>query len=174
MLRKIIFSVVALGFTACVVFSRELKEFDNDVNYDEARIPHYDLPDPLVTAEGKPVTTADQWRNIRRPQILSLFANFIYGAVPVPPDPISQTYHVIKEDTSFMGGKVTKLDVSIRFKNRKGTAQTHIVIFIPNRVGGIMSPAFMTARRSGFTLMASWPVSRWNKGARLFTRQRHG
>ena len=143
MLQKIIFSLVALGFTACVVFSRELKEFDNDVNYDEARIPHYDLPDSLVTAEGKPVTTADQWRNIRRPQILSLFANFIYGAVPVPPDPISQTYHVIKEDTSFMGGKVTKLDVSIRFKNRKGTAQTHIVIFIPNRVGGIKSPAFM-------------------------------
>jgi len=142
MLRKIIFSVVALGFTACVVFSRELKEFDNDVNYDEARIPHYDLPDPLVTAEGKPITTAEQWRNIRRPQILSLFANFIYGAVPVPPDPISQTYHVIKEDKSFMGGKVTKLDVSIRFKNRKGTAQTHIIIFIPNHASKLV-PAFM-------------------------------
>ena len=142
MLRKIIFSVVAIGFTACVVFSRELKEFDNDVNYDEARIPRYDLPDPLVTAEGKPVTTADQWRNIRRPQILSLFANFIYGAVPVPPDPIAQTYHVIKEDKSFMGGKVTKLDVSIRFKNRKGTAQTHIIIFIPNHASKLV-PAFM-------------------------------
>ena len=142
MLRKIIFSVVAIGFTACVVFSRELKEFDNDVNYDEARIPRYDLPDPLVTAEGKPVTTAEQWRNIRRPQILSLFANFIYGAVPVPPDPISQTYHVIKEDKSFMGGKVTKLDVSIRFKNRKGTAQTHIIIFIPNHASKLV-PAFM-------------------------------
>ena len=132
MLRKIIFSVVAIGFTSCVVFSRELKEFDNDVNYDEARIPRYDLPDPLVTAEGKPVTTADQWRNIRRPQILSLFASFIYGAVPVPPDPIAQTYHVIKEDKSFMGGKVTKLDVSIRFKNRKGTAVTPGLVFLPN------------------------------------------
>ena len=142
MLRKITFSIVALGFTACVAFSRELKEFDNDVNYDEARIPHYDLPDPLVTAEGKPVTTAEQWRNTRRPQILSLFANFIYGSVPVPPDPISQTYHVIKEDKSFMGGKVTKLEVSIRFKNRKGTAQTHIIIFIPNHASKLV-PAFM-------------------------------
>ena len=130
MLRKIIFSVVAIGFTACVVFSRELKEFDNDVNYDEARIPRYDLPDPLVTAEGKPVTTADQWRNIRRPQILSLFANFVYGAVPVPPDPIVQTYRVVREDKSFMGGKATKLNVAIRFKNRKGTAETLSLIHI--------------------------------------------
>ena len=159
MLRKIIFSVVALGFTACVVFSRELKEFDNDVNYDEARIPHYDLPDPLVTAEGKPVTTAYQWRNIRRPQILSLFANFIYGAVPVPPDPVSQTYHVIKEDKSFMGGKVTKLDVSIRFKNRKGTAQTHIIIFIPNHaskpVPAFMMMSFDNPRGGSFQLSSS-------------------
>ncbi|MBT3891270.1 MAG: prolyl oligopeptidase family serine peptidase, partial [Planctomycetaceae bacterium] len=159
MLRKIIFSVVAIGFTACVVFSRELKEFDNDVNYDEARIPRYDLPHPLVTAEGKPVTTADQWRNIRRPQILSLFANFIYGAVPVPPDPIAQTYHVIKEDKSFMDGKVTKLDVSIRFKNRKGTAKTHVLVFLPNKASGPV-PAFMmlsfdNPRGSSFNLSSS-------------------
>ena len=159
MLKKIIFSVVALGLTACVVFSRELKEFDNNVNYDEARIPHYDLPDPLVTAEGKPVTTAEQWRNIRRPQILSLFANFIYGSVPVPPDPISQTYHVIKEDKSFMGGKVTKLEVSIRFKNRKGTAQTHIIIFIPNHaskpVPAFMMMSFDNPRGGSFNLSSS-------------------
>ena len=141
MLRKIIFSVVAIGFTACVVFSRELKEFDNDVNYDEARIPRYDLPDPLVTAEGKPVTTADQWRNIRRPQILSLFANFIYGAVPVPPDPIEQTYRVVKEDKSFMDGKVTKLDVAIRFKNRKGTAETHVLVFCRTKPADLSQPS---------------------------------
>ena len=74
--------LIALGLSVGALFARELKEFDNDVNYDEARVPHYDLPDPLITAEGKPVTTAEQWRNVRRPQILSLFANFVYGAVP--------------------------------------------------------------------------------------------
>ncbi|MEE2947348.1 MAG: acetylxylan esterase [Verrucomicrobiota bacterium] len=142
MLRKIIFSVVALGLAVCAMFARELKEFDNDVNYDESRVPHYDLPDPLISAEGKPVTTAEQWRHIRRPQILSLFANFIYGAVPVPPDPIEQTYHVIRENKAFLDGKVTKLDVSIRFKNRKGVAQTHVIVFIPNHANRPV-PAFM-------------------------------
>ena len=159
MLRKTIFTVATLGFATCVLFARELKEFDNDVNYDEARVPHYDLPDPLITAEGKPVTTAEQWRNVRRPQILSLFANFIYGAVPVPPDPIVQTYHVIKEDKSFMGGKATKLDVSIRFKNRKGTAETHVLVFLPNKarepVPAFMMLSFDNPRGGGFHLSSS-------------------
>jgi hypothetical protein len=41
-----------------------------------------------------------------------------------------------------MGGKVTKLDVSIRFKNRKGTAETHVLVFLPNKASGPV-PAFM-------------------------------
>ncbi len=40
MLRKTIFTVAALGFATCTLFARELKEFDNDVNYDESRVPH--------------------------------------------------------------------------------------------------------------------------------------
>ena len=56
--------------------------------------------------------------------------------MPVPPDPIEQTYRVVKEDKSFMDGKVTKLDVAIRFKNRKGTAETHVLVFLPNKASG--------------------------------------
>ena len=104
MIQNCLVFTAALGLAFSGASARELKEFDNDVNYDESRIPHYELPDPLITAEGKPVTTAEQWRNVRRPQILSLFANFIYGAVPVPPEPIEQTYKVIKEDKSSLLG----------------------------------------------------------------------
>ena len=72
MLRNIlIFSTVINLICGCTI-ARELKEFDNDINYNESLIPHYDLPDPLITAEGTTVTNVEQWRNIRRPQILSL------------------------------------------------------------------------------------------------------
>ena len=138
MLRNCLVFTTALGLAYSCANARELKEFDNDVNYDESRIAHYDLPDPLITAEGKKVTSAKQWRNVRRPQILSMFANFIYGAVPVPPDPIEQTYHVIQEDKAFLDGKATKLDISIRFKNRKGAAQTHLIVFIPNHTNNVV------------------------------------
>lgn len=142
MFRNTLTFTIAIGLIYNSALARELKEFDNNVNYDESKVPHYDLPDPLTTAEGTAVTNAKQWRNIRRPQILSLFANFIYGTVPIPPDPIQQSYQIIKEDKSFLDNKATKLDISIRFKNRKGTAQTHIIVFIPNQIEK-PAPAFM-------------------------------
>jgi len=80
--------VLLLGCTAAS--AREPKEYDSDVIYDESKIPHYDLPPLLVTAEGELVTTAKQWRNVRRPQILSLFSNLVYGRVPQPESPIKR------------------------------------------------------------------------------------
>ena len=112
--------------------SREPKEYDRDVNYDEARLPNYDLPPVLLTSEGKKITTADEWFHIRRPQIMSLFGNLIYGRVPEPQSPITVTYEVAKIDSDFMDGKGTRKDVKIKFKNEFGEAEMLILVFVPN------------------------------------------
>jgi len=52
------------------------------INYDEAGIPAYTLPDPLVTDAGKPVTGAKMWWEERRPELISLFSNEMYGRTP--------------------------------------------------------------------------------------------
>jgi hypothetical protein len=124
--------------------AREKKEYDRDVIYDEGQIPHYDLPELLVTAEGEPVTTADQWRNVRRPQIMSLFSNLIYGRVPKPTGPIQTEYEVLKTDKEFMAGKATRKLVRIRFSNNENGTQADmtIVVFVPNTADKPV-PAFM-------------------------------
>ena len=122
--------------------AREEKEYDSDVNYDESKIPHYDLPPLLVTAEGQKVSTPEEWRNIRRPQIVSLFSDLIYGRVPAAPSPIRTEYEVLKLDKSFMGGKATRKDVLVRFTNEGGTAEMTLLVFVPNGVSGPV-PAFM-------------------------------
>ena len=38
--------------------AREAKELDNDINYDDRKTPHYDLPPLLVTTQGRKITTA--------------------------------------------------------------------------------------------------------------------
>ena len=124
------------------VMAREAKESDADVNYDESKIPRYDLPPLLVTAEGKEVTTADQWNEIRRPEILSLFSNLVYGRVPYPGTPIATVYEVVKQDQQFMNGKATRKDVKIRFRNERGRAEMHVLLFIPNNVDKPV-PVFM-------------------------------
>lgn len=52
-------------------------------NTDEARAhPYPDIPDALTTAAGAPVRTPEQWRSVRRPEILAHFEREIYGRVP--------------------------------------------------------------------------------------------
>lgn len=55
----------------------------NAANYDESKADmHLALPDPLLLANGKPVTTPQMWWSERRPQIVELFDWEIYGKVP--------------------------------------------------------------------------------------------
>ncbi len=122
--------------------AREPKEYDGNVIYDEAKIPHYDLPPLLVTAEGKPVTTAEQWRTLRRPQIMSLFSNLIYGRVPEPGSPLQVAFKVQKTDPEFMGGRATRKDVRIRITSDKGEKNMLVLVFVPNQAAKPV-PAFM-------------------------------
>ena len=46
---------------------------EREPNYDETQVPAYVLPDPLVTEDGRQIKTAQDWRKIRRPEILELF-----------------------------------------------------------------------------------------------------
>jgi hypothetical protein len=51
-------------------------------NYDESDIPPYTLPDPLVMQDGRRVTSAEMWYKERRPELVNLFKDNIYGRVP--------------------------------------------------------------------------------------------
>ena len=120
----------------------EPKNHDFDVVWDEALVPPYQQPPILVSAEGKAITTPEQWFNIRRPQIMALFGNLVYGVVPVPESPIKTTYEVVKIDKAFMGGKATRKDVRIRFENARGSADLTSLVFTPNDAKAPV-PAFL-------------------------------
>jgi hypothetical protein len=52
-------------------------------NFDESKASVYlSLPDPLLLSDGKRVTSAKVWWNVRRPQIVELFDREIVGRVP--------------------------------------------------------------------------------------------
>jgi len=141
-MKKTIICIAVLLLISTLVFSREPKEYDGDLIYDESKIPHYDLPRLLVTAEGKRVTTSEEWRNVRRPQILSLFSNLVYGCVPEPESPIKTVFKVRKTDPKFMDGKATRKDVQIRMSNDKGAVEMLVLVFVPNKASKPV-PAFM-------------------------------
>lgn len=141
-LLRVSFTLALASFFACSVEARELKEGDKDVNYDETKIPAYDLPPLLVTAEGKRITDPEQWWNVRRPQILSLFSNIVYGRVPEPQSPVRIEFNVLESDSQFMDGRATRKDVEIRLTNDKGEAKMLVLVFVPNGHEGPV-PAFL-------------------------------
>ncbi len=51
-------------------------------NYDEAKANPLPLPDPLIGADGKRVTSAGQWTSVRRPQIVKAMEDELYGHRP--------------------------------------------------------------------------------------------
>lgn len=166
-------SVLLALLVTCPVFAQQAKELDSDVNYDESKIPHYDLPELFVTAEGDTITTVEEWETIRRPQIMSLFSNLVYGRVPKPEDPIKTEYEIVKIDREFMKGKATRKDVKIKFSNSKGKVEMYILVFSPNNVKGpapaILKHSFNNTKSRDFDAHPSqdgllknrWPLGKF-------------
>lgn len=55
------------------------------INQDEALVPAYVLPDPLVLTNGQKVKTTDAWQKHRRPELYELFQQHVYGHSPARP-----------------------------------------------------------------------------------------
>ena len=51
-------------------------------NYDKSKADPFPIPDPLVLPDGRRVTDAATWWNLRRPEILADFQNEVYGRIP--------------------------------------------------------------------------------------------
>jgi hypothetical protein len=75
----------------------------NAANYDPATAnPYPDLPDPLTLKDGRRVTSATMWRQLRRPEIVEDFEREVYGRVPKIVPPVS--WRVTQTVTTTIGG----------------------------------------------------------------------
>src|SRR5438477_8709599 len=99
------------------------------VNYDEALVGTYKLPDPLVLANGKPVRNAKTWTETRRPEIARLFEENQYGRAPGRPAGMS--FDVLDKGTPAMGGKALRKQVTVYFSADKNGPKEDMVIYLP-------------------------------------------
>lgn len=89
-----------------------------------------ELPDPLVMFDGERVTTPEQWRQKRRPELKALFEFYMYGRAPAAPDNLKAKLE--RTDPNYFGGKATKKEVTISFGPR-GTPEIQLLLVAPNR-----------------------------------------
>lgn len=99
------------------------------VNYDEALVGTYTLPDPLVMLSGKKVKNAKMWYAKRRPEILDLFYQFQYGRVPEPLKDMS--FNVFDKGTRALDGKAIRKQVTVYFTKDTSDYKMDILIYLP-------------------------------------------
>ncbi len=99
------------------------------VNYTEAKVGPYTLPDVLKLADGQPVRDAATWFEKRRPQIVRLFEENQYGRSPGRPADMS--FDVFDKAGRAFGGKAIRRQVTIYFSRDKAGPQTDLLIYLP-------------------------------------------
>lgn len=101
------------------------------VNYDEARVGEYKLPDPLLLANGKPVRDVKTWEKKRRPEIVRLYEENQFGRVPAGVKPA--TFDVFDKGTPAMGGKALRRQVAVQFA---AGPRADLVLYLPPTARG--------------------------------------
>jgi len=101
-----------------------------DSIYDEARIPAYTLPDPLVLTDGSAVTDAHVWHAQRRPELLDHFARSMYGRTPA--DTVAMRFEQGMVDATALGGAATRMEVRLLF-GPSGQTSMNLLLYLPNR-----------------------------------------
>jgi hypothetical protein len=105
-----------------------------DANYDEAKVPAYTLPDPLTLASGAKVADAKTWLEKRRPEILKLFEEHVYGRTPDKKLPVR--FAVTSTDDNALGGKAIRKEVTASFTDRSDGPQMDILLYFPKAARG--------------------------------------
>ena len=99
------------------------------VNYDEAKVGLYTLPNPLVLNSGKPILDAKSWWEKRRPEIVSLFEDQQYGRAPSRPP--QERFEVTEANSPALDGKAIRRQVTISFSKDPAWPQIHLLIYFP-------------------------------------------
>ncbi len=98
-------------------------------NYDERKIPPYSLPPLMTCLDGTPVRTQQDWREKRRPELLALFRQWLYGDFAPLPDETRCT--VVSEKKDARGGSAIRREIRMEFrmKNEKSHSVVMLLYF---------------------------------------------
>lgn len=97
--------------------------------YDEENVPGYQLPPLLKSQNGRTIKKVKQWEKVRRPELLRLFTQEVYGKIPGEmPAP-----NVIIHETqgSAFNGKAIRKQIDLIFSKNELELSVGILMYLP-------------------------------------------
>jgi len=126
----------------------------------------YPLPDPLRMTDGRAVKSAQMWRDNRRPELLRIFAEEVYGRTP--PGHSDLHFQVDSSDDRALNGTAIRKQVTIFFSHDEAGPRMHLLLYLPEGAQARI-PVFLglnfrgnqaVAADPGITLPAVWTRAR--------------
>lgn len=102
------------------------------VNYDEQNVPQYKLPDPLFLQDRTPVKNAEMWQERRRPELLRLFEQHVYGKFPEKSKHMS--FDISSVDEQALAGTAVRKEISVYFTGKQDGPHMNILMYAPHHV----------------------------------------
>ncbi len=113
-------------------------------NYDEAKVGSTALPDPLVLANGERVRDAATWTTRRRAELVRIYEQEIFGAVPASAP--KARAEVVATEPGVLGGKAVRKHVVLRFGEGERAVALNLSLFVPASAKGpvpvVLQPLF--------------------------------
>jgi hypothetical protein len=113
----------ALFLLAVRVFAQQAQ-----ANYDEAKVPHYTLPDPLMLKSGQSVKDVKTWTTKRRAEILAIYESEVFGRSPARPS--KPNYEVLSVAQKALGGKAERKLITLNFGGRTDP-RMNLLVYLP-------------------------------------------
>ncbi len=98
------------------------------INYEEAKVPSYILPDPLILKNGQKVTNAKIWYEKRRPEILEMFENEQFGKSP---NRNKLHYKINEEGSLALNGQAIRKQLTLYFTADTAQYKADLLIYLP-------------------------------------------
>lgn len=133
------------------------------VNYNEAMVGTFTLPDPLTLENGQKVTSPELWVSKRRPEIHRLFETTQFGKAPPRPEDLS--FHVFDTGTPVFRGKAIRKQVTIYLTDDTTDNKIEVLFYLPANARKAVpllvhisfSPNVMAADDPGIKAALVWP-----------------
>lgn len=129
--RLVVISALVASTLCCLPLAAATAQRIPGYNYDEDKIPPYTMLDPLKLSDGATVSSPAVWWQVRRPQILRLFEENVYGRTPVNAH-VPLRAHLVEIDRHALHGVAIRKQIDLYFTS-SGKAGPHmrLLLYLP-------------------------------------------
>ncbi len=120
---------------ASVMATSSLPAQSDGFNYEEASVPTYILPNPLINIAGNRITDERAWQTQRRGEILHLFEDHVFGQTPSV-DSVEKRFGELESTSGVLKGLGTRKQIRIHLFRGDARAAIDVLVYLPTKPAG--------------------------------------